>query len=102
MRGAARTGDLVIGTCYNLAAHLIPIPSTGTIITGSPDTMANGRMQARTGDVVIWHCCGAVSHIIGSAVNSITNGQIKAVQGDSVVGMGVGTICVVSPNYFGG
>ena len=100
MRGAARVGDLVIGTCFNVAVHTVPIPTVGIIVTGNPTTLTNGLPAAKTGDMVIWCCCGCAGVVIGTSFSSILTGQIRAVQGDPVVGIACGNIAMVSPNHF--
>ena len=100
MRAIARLGDIVVGTCFNVAAHGTPIPSVGIIATGNPTTLTNGLPQAKTGDVVIWMCCGCTGVVIGTSFTSIISGSIRAVQGDPVVGIGCGNIANFSPDHF--
>lgn len=94
--GIARLGDSTYGTCH---CHDEPIQVSGTIISASPDTNANGRGVARLGDTVK-ASCGHTAIIISAKTTQFANGRGVARLGDKFTGCYIGTITSASPDTF--
>lgn len=93
MRGSARLGDKVSGTCSAHGAQ------NGTIVTASSNVMANNRAVARIGDKVSLEC-GHRAVIVTSSPD-VTSNRLHARLGDKVAGEDVnfdGEIVTASPN----
>lgn len=88
MAKVARIGDTWTGIC---TCHPIPIPMSGTIISGSPDTFSEGKAVARIGDTTIGTCGHTGVIVTGSASNK-ANGILKAIVGSQVTGCNVGVV----------
>lgn len=78
MFGVARVGDKTVGKCH---CHIVTIDVEGTIITGSPDRILDGRPVARLGDIIKADC-GHTCKIITASSSVITNGRGTARLGD--------------------
>ena len=78
MLGVARVGDRTTGVC---SCHKSPINVGGTIITGSPDRILDGRPVARLGDTIEADC-GHTCTIVTASSSVITNGKGTARLGD--------------------
>jgi len=96
MPGSARLTDLFSGVCV---CHDPPIPMTGVIITGSPNTNVNELLDARLTDVVLGDC-GHTGVISSASPNTNTNELGSARLGDSVTGCLVGVIVSASSDVF--
>lgn len=94
-RGIARVGDRTLGSC-----SIDGGPIGGTIVSGSPDTITNSRLEARLGDTVIADC-GHTGTISSASSTIITNGQDTARLGDSVSGTYSATIVSASSDVIG-
>lgn len=92
----ARFGDKLKGICK---CHGSPQSVFATIITGSPDTQANGYPVARLGDTVKT-TCGHYGKIITASDSYFVNGLGVARLGDSTVGCFEGKIITASPDTF--
>jgi uncharacterized Zn-binding protein involved in type VI secretion len=92
----ARVGDAFAGIC---CCHVDPtcIGMTGVIVTGSPNTQADGIPVARVGDLVIG-ACGHSGVITSGSGNSQADGIPIARVGDGVAGCLIGTIVSGSPS----
>lgn len=93
-RPIARLGDSTYGVCV---CHKHPRVVSGTIITASPNTLANGRGVARLGDTVM-ASCGHTATIVTASPKNLANGMPIARLGDSFTGCYSGTIVTASPN----
>lgn len=90
----ARMTDIGIGVCFG---HALPIPIVGTIVIGSPNTLANGLSQARLGDLVMCSCGHPATLILGSPT-VLANGLPKSRMVDMFTGSPIGFIIIGSPN----
>ena len=90
----ARIGDRTIGTCF---AHDPPLTIGGTIVSGSPDTTNNNRLDARVGDLVRTDC-GHTGTIVSGSASALTNERLVARIGDKITGVYVAEIITGSPN----
>jgi uncharacterized Zn-binding protein involved in type VI secretion len=97
MRGRARLGDKLNGTCRH-PSHESPIQVGGTIVTASPNVLTNKRGQARVGDAVRTDC-GHTDTIVTGSPTVKTNGRLTARQGDMTSGATYeAKIVTASPN----
>tara|TARA_R110000851_G_scaffold212182_2_gene364887 strand:+ start:1415 stop:1720 length:306 start_codon:yes stop_codon:yes gene_type:complete len=97
MRGRARQGDRLIGTCRH-PSHNSPITVGGSIVTASADVLTNSRGQARVGDQVLTDCGHSDQIVTGNATVK-TNEQFTARMGDMTSGDTYeATIVTGSPN----
>ena len=97
MPGVARIMDRTYGVCY---AHKRPITVGGTIITGDPQTNADGLPVSRLGDTVLADC-GHTSKIVTGSVPTFSSGIFVARLGDSVAdGPYIATIITASTDVF--
>lgn len=96
MTGLARIGDRTDGTCF---AHVPPLGTGGTIVTGSPDTLTNNLLQARLGDTVLADC-GHKGTIVTSSSTVFCNHLGVARLGDRTTGDYVATIVTASSDSF--
>jgi len=103
MPGEARIGDKHEGICSH-GAPCCPHKVSGTIITGSPDVIANGVGVARLGDLAIHNCPHCGKGIIVTASLSVTaNGMGIARLGDLVeYPGGIGVIITTSGDVLAG
>ena len=95
MRGSARLGDVVRGTCSEHGLQ------NGTIVTASGDIIVNDRAVARIGDKVSLDC-GHLAVIVTSSAD-VTSNRLHARLGDKVAGEDVnfdGEIVTASPDVF--
>ena len=90
MPAIARIGDTTTGTCP-LGHPKATFVGTGTIISGSGTTHADGIGVARIGDSVL-PGCGHISTIVSGSGTSFADGSGIARVGDSVAGPYVATI----------
>ena len=90
MPAEARVGDTTVGTCP-LGHPKSPWSGSGTIISGSGSTFADGSPVARIGDAVL-PGCGHVSSIVSGSGVSFADGIPVARVGDAVAGPYVATI----------
>jgi len=74
------------------------IGMTGTIITGSPNTISGGLSQARLTDMTIG-ACGHPGTIVSASPNCKANGLGKARIGDQVYGCNIGKIITGNPKH---
>lgn len=79
---SARLNDQTDGICYH-PDHNEPFPTKGRIITGSPDTEANGKSIARVGDCVETDC-GHKDYIMTGSGTVEVNGKLEARVDDQV------------------
>jgi len=96
--GVCRVGDAGSGVCV---CHKHPIPVTGVIIEGSPDTYCNDSNVARNGDLVLGSC-GHTGNIVATTVISLVNGLGVARLTDHTIGCVRITLGTCSPNTFAG
>lgn len=78
MRLAAKVGDKVRMNC--------PHGGIGTIVSGNPSAIVNGRMDARVGDKVVCDKCGQSRTIDNGAANIISSGSLLAHVNNSATG----------------
>lgn len=88
MSQAVRVGDLCSCIC---PCHDSPVSTIGTFVTGSPDTLINGKASVRVGDIAVC-TCGHPTICVGGSPDVITNGRKQARVGDPVSSCPVGTI----------
>ena len=98
MPAVARVGDTTMGTCP-LGHPKLPWSGSGTIISGSGSTYADGSPVARVGDSVL-PGCGHVSTIVSGSGVSFADGIGIARVGDAVAGPYVATIVSGSGSTF--
>ena len=70
MRQAAKVGDKVSMNC--------PHGGIGTIVSGNPSAVVNGRMDARMGDLVVCDKCGKSRRIDEGSANIVSGGSLIA------------------------
>lgn len=92
-----RIGDIGIGVC---PCHKNPITVVGTILTGSPNVMANSIGKARVGDLVMCSCGHPATIILGNWT-VLAGGMAQARMGDTFQGCPVGSLIIGSPNVLG-
>lgn len=98
MAAVARIGDSTFGTCP-LGHPKKPWTGSGTIISGSGTTNADGIPVARIGDSVL-PGCGHVSTIVSGSGTTNADGIPVARVGDSVAGPYSATITSGSGTTF--
>jgi len=96
MPKVARIGDTWTGICK---CHPTPIPMTGIIISGSPDTFSEGKAIARVGDITIGTCGHTGVIITGSTINK-SNGKFKAIVGSQVTGCNIGIVITGATSHY--
>jgi uncharacterized Zn-binding protein involved in type VI secretion len=102
MRGCARLGDKVSGTCSGFG-HPANLSTGGTIVTASTDVVANDRGVARIGDRVQLDCNSAHFAVIVGSSTDVKSNRDNARLGDLVSGENVsfsGEIVTASTNVF--
>jgi len=96
MANVARIGDTWAGIC---TCHIPPIPMTGTIVSGSPDTFSEGKAVARVGDTTLG-LCGHIGVIVTGSASNKANGISKAIVGSQVTGCNVGVVTSGAATHF--
>jgi|AntDeeMinimDraft_6_1070357.scaffolds.fasta_scaffold02717_2 uncharacterized Zn-binding protein involved in type VI secretion len=97
MNSVARLGDRTFGICKH-PSHSSPIPTGGTIVSGSPTVMTNILSTARITDAVVTDC-GHADVIVSGSPTVFANNIPVARVGDQTGGGGiyVATIITGSP-----